>query len=343
MLKPLLTGRTIFENHKEWLYFSGTSYLGIPHHPEIKQLIEEGFNLFGTHFGGSRHSNIHLNVFSQAETFLADWIGCQEVLITSSGTLSGQLAVRQLLENFRLIYSPYCHNALHTNRSEYLQNWPASLAEEIKKYPDQPIAILTNSVDPLTAIQLDFSWLNELPDRSDIILIIDDSHGLGILGTDGAGSYQAIKNQTHIPVIAIGSLGKAIGLPAGYIAGPTFFLKNIFEHPLFIGSSTPSPAYLYAMLNAKPIYAKQLDRLKHNIHFFNHHCEGLHNFRYLDEYPVYYTTNNNLYEHLKSRDIICSSFCYPTKNDPPLTRIVINATHTQKDLIMLSESISSYF
>ena len=342
MLKPLLTGRTIVEDHTEWLYFAGTSYLGIPHNQGFNELLNEGFKLFGAHFGGSRHSNIHLNVFTQAEQFLSDWLGCPEVLLTSSGTLAGQLVIQQLAE-FRLIYAPNTHSALFIEPQPPLEGWPQTINSEISKYPDRPVAILTNTVDPLTLKPIHFDWLEELPNRSDLLVVIDDSHGLGLVGSEGSGFYQYVHSKCEIPVVVISSLGKALGIPAGLIGGPSYLVQQIFDHPLFIGSSTPSPAFLYALLNAKEIYQQLMSVLKSNVQFFTHHCEYLSHFRYFSEYPVFYSDEINLYDHLKSKGIICSSFSYPTKHDDPLTRLVFNACHTKEDITKLSECITGYF
>lgn len=342
MLKPLLTGRTIIEDHKEWLYFAGTSYLGIPHNPQFINLLNEGFRLFGVHFGGSRHSNLQLNVFNQAEQFLKEWIGCSEALLTSSGTLAGQLVIQQL-KDFKLIYAPGTHAALFLTPPSSLQDWPQNITAELSKYPDQPVAIITNTVDPLTLQSISFEWLDYLPERSDLMVVIDDSHGLGIVGNDGSGFYHYLQSKCHVPVIMISSLSKALGIPAGVIGGPEYFINQIFDYPLFIGSSTPSPAFLYALLNSKEIYQHQISLLKSNIQFFLHHCDCLSQFKFLSDYPVFYCHDTKLYDHLKSKGIICSSFNYPTKHDHPLTRIVFNACHSKEDITKLSECVANYF
>ena len=69
-----LPGRSLNYKNEEWLYFSGTAYLGLTHHPEFHIHLREGLKRYGANFGGSRLSNMKLSVFQEAEVFLAEWL-----------------------------------------------------------------------------------------------------------------------------------------------------------------------------------------------------------------------------------------------------------------------------
>ena len=242
-------------------------------------------------------------------------------------------------EDFHLIYAPDTHNALCIKPKISLTDWPYSINNEIARHPQKPIAIITNSIDPLSVKALDFSWIHDLPLRDNLIIVIDDSHGIGVTGRVGNGFYQSISARTQLPIVSVGSLGKALSIPAGFITGPKSIVERVYNHPLFIGSSTPCPAYLYAMINAREIYDVQLNKLRQNIHYFMHANQGLPAFNYLTDYPVFHSSNPDLFKRLQNHRIICSSFNYPTPNSPALTRIVINACHQKEDLLMLKNVI----
>ena len=91
-----LPGRTVQIAGEPWLYFSGTGYLGAGWNPDLQRLVLEGMQQYGLHFGGSRLSNIRLDIFEETETFLANYTGAEKALLLSSGTLAGQLAIRTL-------------------------------------------------------------------------------------------------------------------------------------------------------------------------------------------------------------------------------------------------------
>ena len=64
-------GRTAIANGKEYLFFSGYSYLGMSHVPEFAELIKEGIDKYGWLFPSSRISNTQLELFTQFEAKLS--------------------------------------------------------------------------------------------------------------------------------------------------------------------------------------------------------------------------------------------------------------------------------
>ena len=93
-----LPGRTVSIEGQEWLYFSGTAYLGIPHDEGFRHQLLEGINKYGTNFGGSRLGNPRLDVYEKAEESLAQLCSAEKVLTLSSGSIAGQVLIRYLEE-----------------------------------------------------------------------------------------------------------------------------------------------------------------------------------------------------------------------------------------------------
>lgn len=80
--------RTVEVDGKSFLYFGGTSYLGMATHPEFQKLLCESIQQWGTAYGSSRNSNIQLSIYQEAETLFSSLIGCESALFVSSGTLA---------------------------------------------------------------------------------------------------------------------------------------------------------------------------------------------------------------------------------------------------------------
>ncbi|MCU0338963.1 MAG: pyridoxal phosphate-dependent aminotransferase family protein, partial [Spirosomaceae bacterium] len=108
-----LPNRTIEIEGQDFLYFSGTSYLGLPQNPRFQSLVREGLAQYGSVYGSSRNGNLQLSIYAQAEARLAAWTGAEAALTLSSGMLAGQAAMRYLmLEGYQFFYSTDTHPAV---------------------------------------------------------------------------------------------------------------------------------------------------------------------------------------------------------------------------------------
>jgi len=335
-----LPGRTIFWKGRQCLYFSGTGYLGMHADEAFLHLVREGIEHYGGHFGGSRLSQIQPRIFETAENYLAKWANAESAIVLSSGTLAGQLTARFLAETHQCRYVPGVHPALWGPTA------PAEIAEEvwIQETIDQafrhkrPLAIFANALDPLMARKPDFSWIEALPSDHEIMLVLDDSHGFGITGKKGGGIYDTLKFPSHITVIITASLGKAPGIPAGVILGPNHFLERIRESPLYGGASPPAPAFLYAMCHSRDIYRRNRERLLARISQFTGAFPLRWPFQFIENYPVFYTPDTTAAAILEAKGMVISNFSYPRPGDKRISRIILNALHSESDVQKLADA-----
>ena len=345
-----LPSRTIQINGAEYLFFSGTSYLGMGHQPAFRAALLEGIDRYGTIFSASRNNNLQLKIYEEAEDFIAQWTGAEVALTVSSGFAAGQLAV-QSLGNQNFIYAPAVHPAIwHPScPPQYQFKNDADFSEKIVELIAQehePIIIACNAIDPLRGESYDFSWVQNLPSDRPITLLFDDSHGLGITHTEGTGIFSKIKksieNQSNITLIVIASLAKAVGIPGGVILSDKKTIALIRQNPLFVGASPIVPAYLYAFLKTQDTYSEARRVLQKNIQDFRAQTANLTNLgmTFLPDYPVVFVQQKGLCETLLQQNILISSFSYPKPNDPPITRIILSALHTEGDISFLSEKLS---
>lgn len=346
-----LPGRTLTADGKEFLFFSGTSYLGMSCNQEFRQHLQEGFRLYGTNYSSSRNSNLQLRVYHEAETYLAACTGAEAALTMSSGYLAGQALVQTLQDEGSFLYAPETHPALWRGKSDApasdisYEEWVQQLLHELPALPDQHIVLVCNSLDPLKAKEHSFSWINALPQNKQITLIIDDSHGFGVTGKDGAGIYSLlgqVKQIDHIRLLVVCSLGKACGIPAGLILGDEKTIEKLKQSPYFGGASPATPAYLYALLHAGKVLSEARQRLFDNIEYFRQYLGKDTLFRSFNRYPVFSTSNEALCPFLMSHQIMISSFRYPTPADDPITRVVLSSLHTSEDIKRLANLINQF-
>lgn len=339
-------GRTISIDEEEFLYFSGTSYLGISLNSNFQKLVFQSIKRYGTNYGNSRISNIQMNIFDEAEHFLAIRSGAEAALVTSSGFMAGQLAFNNFAKSDHIFYAPNVHPAVCSKDyipfdGTFLQ-WKEDVINKISQVNSGTILLISNAIDPLFSEPYDFNWLFDLPQNKDIVLILDDSHGYGVTGINGEGIYSSLRNLNNIDLIVTASLGKACGIPGGLILARKEVLESIKTSSMFAGSSPGAPAYLNALLHASDIYDVALKKLRQNILYFKTLIIQENNFHSLPDFPVFHTPENGLYDHLKRNKIIISSFPYPAPENKSITRIVLSSLHEENDIKRLAFLIGNY-
>ncbi|GAB3176315.1 aminotransferase class I/II-fold pyridoxal phosphate-dependent enzyme [Telluribacter humicola] len=353
-----LPGRTVpLEDGKRYLWFSGTDYLGMGHNPTFQKYLHEGIEHYGTHFGSSRNNTLRLAAYEEAELALAQFTGAASALSVSSGMWAGQL-VMKYLENSgptsdssaRYHFAPCVHPALwgahyQPSAAASWTEWAKHTVQAIQEAPAEQVHVIcTDSIGSPWVEAYDFSIFEELPADKPIWLVVDDSHGLGVLGEQGCGILRLLPHLPNIHTLVVSSLNKAMGIPAGVILAEDTIVQEIRRLPWFSGSSPSAPAYMYALTRLLQMgeYPKAHQQLLANARYFSDkvRSEGL--FVQYDDYPVYCSRNVKLYEHLLNHGILSACFPYPRPNDEPVMRVVISAYHQKEDLDQLAEVCNTF-
>lgn len=323
--------RIIEIDNEDYLYFGGTAYLGLPTHPEFQKLIIKNILQWGTAYGSSRSANIQLNAYENGERFLADFINADAALTLSSGMLAGKLVVEALTtETDCFFHFPDTHTAIKAQNSlpffigERLN--PRLLDNTIEK-----ITILTDSVPSFHVQPIDLTILNSIPSNKEITLVIDESHSLGILGTNGCGIFSTINLSTIKRKIMVSSLGKAFGLTGGVIASDSEFINQMATHDTFVSSAGMNAAFVQTMADAAAIYLQQHQKLKDNLNYIDTHLIKNKAIHFDCNYPLIYPETEGLNDVFTANKIIVTNFKYPT-DTRDLNRIVITANHKKEDL-----------
>ncbi|SDH26064.1 7-keto-8-aminopelargonate synthetase [Flavobacterium omnivorum] len=323
--------RIIEIENKEYLYFGGTAYLGLPTHPEFQKLLIKNILQWGTAYGSSRSANIQMTAYENGERFLADFIKADAALTLSSGMLAGKLVIETLTpETDCFFHFPDTHTAIKAQNSlpffigEKIN--PRLLDSEIEK-----ITVLTDSVPSFHVQPIDLSILNLIPNNKEITLVIDESHSLGILGTNGCGIFSKINLSNIKSKIMVSSLGKAFGLTGGIIASDSEFIIQMRNHDTFVSSAGMNAAFVQTMAEAETIYLQQHLKLKDNLNYINTHLIKNKAVLFDPEYPLIYPEIEGINEVLAANKIIVTNFKYAT-GTKDLNRIVITANHKKEDL-----------
>lgn len=326
-------------NGQKYLYFGGTAYLGISQNPAFIDLYLKGITKYGLNNGTSRGNNVQLGIYNEAEAFIADRYGAEAALITSSGYLAAQLTVAAQVKNRWVRYAPDTHPALwHHEKPLQHQTftaWSASIVAEINESRHEHWLLLSNSVNNLFPEAYDFSFINGIHPGKNVVLIIDDSHGMGLLN-GGNSVLQTLPKNSAITVIVVASMAKALGVDAGVVLGSNSVISALKSGNEFYGASPPAAAGLYAFMQAQNIYSQAYVKLQENVATFLTHLPDKQQFTYAQKFPVFLGKELEMEKRLMREKILISSFPYPDKHGKPLNRIVLSSWHSKSDILQLT-------
>ena len=328
-------GREILVDGIPHLYFGGTAYLGLQTFPKFQQLYIENVKRYGTNYGASRMSNIRLSVFEEAESYLAKLVGSESCITLSSGYLAGQFILRFLQgKKHKFFYAPNSHSALQAKKPKnYVTYASLSFALNSHLTANDSITpvIFLDSIDFSGGNYPDFNGLKSLPLHK-CIVVVDDSHGIGIVGKNGEGVFKSIEKLNPRGLYVCCSLGKGFGIQAGAIFGTETNIDKMKETPFFGGASPAAPSAMATLLDATSIYGNRRKLLKTNIVYFLDRLAQLEKFRFMPEHSAFTFKNPKLVALLKKHHIIITDFNYPNEHTDMMSRIVISASHTKTDI-----------
>ncbi len=339
-------GHELLINGERHLYFGGTAYLGLQTDEEFQGVFIENVKKYGTNYGASRKSNIRLSIYNRVEQHLRNWVGSQACITVSSGYLAGQLVAQTLLaKKHTLFYTPNTHSALTTDESNSFESYTAlhaTLSEFLMINPTIAPVVLLDSIDFSGNNYPAFEALQSLP-LDKVILVVDDSHGIGVVGQHGNGIYQELKDLGSKELLVCCSLGKGLGVQAGAIFGTDQRINQLKNTAFFGGASPAMPAALATILEAQEIYAKKRVLLQENLNLFVESLKYPEKFKFMKNHPAFSFSDSGLTHFLTKNKIIVTDFNYPDENAPTMSRIVLSAGHTKADIAHLVQCIGRYY
>jgi len=337
-------GRTCIIDGKEYLFFSGYSYLGMNHVEAFREIVKEGIDKYGILFPSSRISNTRLSIYDYFEEHLSKMTGTDETVSFSSGYLASK-TISEILSSHKNIYvAPGSHPSVvpgpGSRESEAgsrkqpwnFNEWKNEITNLINSSEEKEFVLIADSVNVMTS-EINDPSLNITKDKK-VTFLLDDSHGIGLIN-DGTGIAGQTKNsQGNIEYMFSYSLSKAFNIPGGAVSCSKHWASKLREHPNYSGSTAMSPAFIHAFLKSKELYHVQRKRLMENVHILNEqNCEVLTN---KNDLPVFICNNEHAEKKMAAQNIIISSFSYPFPDSPKINRIVLNALHTREDIMKIS-------
>ena len=240
----------VMEGHKI-IMIGSNNYLGLTSDPRVMEAGVEAIKKYGSGNSGSRFLNGTLDVHIKLEEELAEFLH-KEACITMSTGFQANLGIISAIagrndvilcdkENHASIYDGI--RLSYAKMIRYEHNDMADLEEKLKMVPeDKGILIITDSVFSMTGEICNLPKLVELKKKYGARLMLDEAHGIGVLGAHGRGAGEHFDLEDEVDII-MGTFSKSFASLGGFMAAKKEVI-NYVQHTSrpFIFSASITPA-----------------------------------------------------------------------------------------------------
>ncbi len=231
--KTLMTpqGVSVILEGRPLLNFCSNDYLGLANHPRVVEALRRGASEFGVGAGASHLVCGHSLPHEQLEEALAAFTHRERALLFSTGYMANLGVIDALVGRGGTIFED------RLNHASLLDGARLSGAK-LKRYPHGSVPALSSGEGHLIVSDGVFSMDGDAADvlglsavalKAGALLMIDDAHGLGVLGETGAGLLESLAlGQEEVPIL-MGTLGKAFGTFGAFVAGQKDLIDYLLQ------------------------------------------------------------------------------------------------------------------
>ncbi|CAL9599505.1 8-amino-7-oxononanoate synthase [Streptomyces sp. enrichment culture] len=240
------------------LDLAGNDYLGLARHPEVVAAASAAARRWGAGATGSRLVTGTTELHAELEAELADFCGFEAALVFSSGYAANLAAVTALTDRGTLVVSDAANHAslidgCRLSRAETAvvpHSDPGAVGKALDGFAGRAVAV-TDSVFSVDGDAAPLAELAAVCRGHGAALLVDDAHGLGVLGDGGRGALHAAGLAGDPDVVATATLSKALGSQGGAVLGPARVIDHLVNTArTFVFDTGLAPAAAGAALAA---------------------------------------------------------------------------------------------
>lgn len=251
------------------IMLGSNSYLGLSADPRVKEAAIEAIRRYGSSTSGSRLLNGTLAIHVELEERLAQFLGKEAATLYSTGFQTNQGIIAPLLGRGDIAFTDRQahasvvdgvrlglaeHRRFRHNDMDHLERLLQKTARDAGKL------VVVDGVYSMEGDMADLPRLIELKRQYGFGLLVDDAHGMGVLGEGGRGTAQHFGLEADVDLVMT-TFSKAFGSLGGAVAGP----KNVIEYLKYnsralIFSASMTPAAVGACLKALEIIQCEPER-----------------------------------------------------------------------------------
>lgn len=346
------TGARARFDGRDVINLASNNYLGLANHPRMNAAAAKAAAELGAGSGAVRTIAGSMSLHEELERRFAAFKHAEAALMFQSGFTANAGTVAAILDREDVIVSDRLNHAsiidgARLSRAEIkvfehkdAEHADALLAESAR--PGRRQLLITDGVFSMDGDIAALPALVEVAEKHGAIMMLDDAHASGVLGTGGAGTVAHFGLHGRVD-IQVGTLSKAIGVLGGFIAGPSHLIQWLVNRgrPYLFSTSAP-PAVTAACIEALDIIRdepERLERLWDNTRTFK---AGLHELGFdtgESETPITPVITGDeeatqaFARRLFEEGVFTPAIVYPTvAKGRARVRTIVTAEHTAEDL-----------
>ncbi|MGE3919406.1 MAG: aminotransferase class I/II-fold pyridoxal phosphate-dependent enzyme [Gammaproteobacteria bacterium] len=233
--------------------FCSNDYLGLSQNSDLIKVFKKTVNQFGIGSTASQYIIGYTDLHQEFETSFSKFMNCDRALLFGSGYLANLGVISALTEkNDMILMDKYNHASLidaaklsNASFKRYIHNDLEGLRNMLEVI-NSPKVIVSDGVFSMTGEIANIPELSTIANHSESLLIIDDTHGVGIFGKKGAGTcsnFSLTQNEVHLITT---SLGKAFGSYGAMVCGSQIIIEYLEQFARTGIYSTAIPSVLVA-------------------------------------------------------------------------------------------------
>lgn len=248
------------------LNFSSNDYLGFAQHPEVTAAFRDAAAEFGVGSAGSALVSGYFRTHRELEARAAALFGYEAALYVGSGYLANLAVLTALLDRNALCVQDKRNHACLLDGGRFsgaqLKRYPhgdlAAAEAALTGAPQALRLLVSDGVFSMDGASADLAALAQIARRRDATLMIDDAHGVGVLGETGLGSLQAAGLDARAVPILVIPAGKALGGQGALVLSNRDVIDHLVETARpYLFSTAPAPAMAAALSQSLHLLAEQ--------------------------------------------------------------------------------------
>ena len=352
-------GTRVIKDGKEYIMLSSNDYLGLAHHPKVKEAAKQALEEWGASTTGARLANGGRIFHQRLEEKLAHFIGKEACHVFSAGYLACASSVTGFADRKDILFADKnLHSSLWSGirlsgaRCErFAHNNPTHLSEILEEEDDQLGKLfILEGVYSMEGHIVKLPEFVELAKKHQAFVVMDDAHGFGVLGDCGRGTANHFGLTDEVDVLC-GSFSKSLAGAGGFVASSKEaidYMRSHSKQTIFSAALTPaSCASAEAALDVMENEPEHRQRLFSNLERYRQILHQLDLDIWESETPaipivlgekekVYYFWKALLEKGIYT--IISIAPGVPPGKD--LIRTAISAAHTDEDLDRIEEAMT---
>ena len=328
------------------------NYLGLANNEEVKVAAKEGIDRWGYGLSSVRFICGTQELHKQLESKLSEFLGTEDTILYSSCyDANGGLFETILTSEDAIISDELNHASIidgvrlcKAARYRYKNNDMADLEAQLKEAKDARIkAIVCDGVFSMDGTIANLPAVCDLAEKYDAIVIVDDSHGVGVIGENLKGAHEHCHVMDRVDVIT-GTLGKALGgSSGGYTSGKKAIIELLRQRSrTYLFSNTLSPIIASGTLRVLDLISNSSelrDKLRENTKYFREGIKSTGLTIIEGEHPIVPVMlydeilAQKMAEKLLEKGVYAVGFFYPVvPRGRARVRCQISAAHTKEQL-----------